>query len=173
MSCIAAVVPIIRTRPPIVLLGNDASRGRIRLILDAHPNISCPPGSSFLLYLNRVTDKRGIKLADFRGAEQLWPQRVADFFESSRIRFAQHQGKARWAAEIPGHEVGRVDTFFPSAQVIHGLEPGSPTSEISNARQLGAEMEPGRYLEIWDEDLLLRPQLTVRALIEFLGEPWR
>lgn len=161
-----------RTRPPIVLLGDDASRRRLRRILDAHPNISCPPGSSFLVYLARVTKDHEPQLSDYAHAEPSWPRRVAGFFGSIQAGYAAGLGKERWAAEVPGHEIGSIDSFFPTAQVLYAVDPGNHRSEMRAGRRVGAQMAPGRYLEVRYGDLAVRPELTARALIEFLGEPW-
>lgn len=168
----AAAVPVLRTPRPIVLLGDDASRRRIRTILDAHPNISCPVGSNFLLYLSRVTKDHGVRLADYGRSEQSWLRRVAGFFGSIQAGYADGLGKERWAAEVPGHEVATINTFFPSAQVLYAVDPGNHGSEVRAARQAGAKMARGSYLEVRYGELILRPELTTKRLIDYLGEAW-
>jgi hypothetical protein len=165
-------VSILAVDRPIVLLGDDASRRRIRLILDAHPNISCPPGSSFLLYLGRLTNEPQTPLAGYSRAEPFWPRRVAGFFGSIQAGYANGLGKERWAAEIPGHEIDRIDHFFPSAQVLYAVDPGNHTSTVRAARHAGTQMASGRFMEVRYGDLVLRPELTLKALVAFLGEPW-
>jgi hypothetical protein len=178
MSCAAGPhdvhidLSIARTRPPIVLLGDDDSRQSIRRMLETHPNISCPPGNSFLVYLGRVTKQLRPQLGDFVRAEPTWAARVAGFFGSIQAGYAAAMGKERWAAEVPGHEIGKLDRFFPTAQVLYAVDPGNHTSDVRAGRRAGARMAPGRYLEIRSRDLVVQPERTARALVEFLGEAW-
>jgi hypothetical protein len=45
-------------------------------------------------------------------------------------------------------------------------------SAVRAGRDAGARIGPARYYEVKYEDIVERPEPTLRALFEFLGEPW-
>ena len=157
-------------RPPILVMGDEASRERVLTILGAHPSISHVGGSSLLPYLARVTGDPEARLADFRDAEPSWRSRVVGFFSSSQARHAAVAGKARWAAEVPGHDIEEAGAFFPEAVVLYALGPGRPTPEVRAARRAGARMGPDRYLEVAHGDLVVQPAQAAQDMLQFLGE---
>jgi diguanylate cyclase (GGDEF)-like protein len=158
------------SRPPILVMGDEASRDRVLKILDAHPSISRAGGTSLLPYLARVAGTPEARLADFGDAEPSWRSRVAGFFSSSQARYAAMAGKGRWAAEVPGHDIDEAAAFFPEAVVLYALGPGRPTAEVHAARRAGSRMGPHRYLEVAHVDLVVQPAQAARTMLEFLGE---
>ena len=157
-------------RSPILVMGDEATRSRLLRTLDAHPGISRVGGSSLLPYLTRVTGNSEARLADFRGAELSWRNRVAGFFSSSQAGRAATGGQARWAAEVPGHQIDEVRAFFPDAVVVYALGPGRPTAEVEAARRAGSRMGPRCYHEVAHIRLVVQPGKAARDMLEFLGE---
>jgi hypothetical protein len=110
---------------------------------------------------------------------------------------ARRQGKPRWAEKTPGNvaHADRIWAAWPDAQIVHIIRDprdvfaslveakkwDSPEefadrwiSTIGRGLRLKAKIKPPAksYLEIRYENLIAAPEKTMRAVIDFLGEPW-
>lgn len=104
--------------------------------------------------------------------------------------FAAQQKKARWLEKTPGNilHVPQIFEFWPDAKVIHIVR--DPRDVYASLRQIrkwdtvttfgnlwckflwaGAKAAPSAY-EIRYENIILEPEKTMRAVLEFLEEPW-
>ena len=111
--------------------------------------------------------------------------------------FAQQQGKKRWAEKTPGNvlHMDRIVAAWPDAKIVHIIR--DPRDVFASLRQAGkwdsvdefisrwslflgtaektkqaGTIGPDCYLEIRYEDLVGRPEETMRCVIDFVGEPW-
>lgn len=181
---------------PIFIVGCQRSGTTLlRLMLDSHPRISCGPETRFLAPLARVTEEQWRRLANFGFPEEYWHTAIARFFDGIQSDYAHQRGKARWADKTPRYalELPRLDRLFPQCQVIHVLRDGRDVVAshrarwgwraaaravekwpryVREARAAGADLGPERYLEVRYERLVAEPEVTLREILEFLGEPW-
>ena len=187
------------SRPPIFVVGCQRSGTTLlRLILDAHPNISCGPETLFLVeFAERLTGARHWQhLAHFGFPKEYWQERVAALFDTVQGDYARRRGKSRWADKTPRYAVhlDLVDALFPTCQVVHVIRDGRDVVAshrdrwgylsalkavkkwpwyVHAARAAGARLAAaGRYHEVRYERLVADPEATLRELLEFLGEPW-
>lgn len=170
----------------------------LRLILDSHPNIGIPHETGFM----RVyTAMRFIpfKLSGRHWARRLgWSDEELDeearrFFERIFMRYAEQHGKQRWGEKTPQHtwHVGKMKRVFPDSVIIAIVRhPGAAVA--SNMRRFGHSVRWGvlhcrryykeiarlasithrRMVVLRYEDLVLKPEQTMRELLDWLGEPW-
>jgi hypothetical protein len=188
----------IGTRPPIFIVGCQRSGTTLlRLILDAHPNVSCGPETLFLVeFAERLTGARHWQhLAQFGFPKEYWQERVAELFDAVQGDYARRRGKARWADKTPRYAVhlDQIDALFPTCQVVHVIRDGRDVVAshrdrwgwwaavkavkkwpyyLATARTAGADLPAGRYHEVRYERLVADPEATLRELLDFLGEPW-
>ena len=186
------------TRPPIFIVGCQRSGTTLlRLILDAHPNVSCGPETLFLVeFAERLTGARHWQhLAQFGFPKEYWQERVAELFDAVQGDYARRRGKARWADKTPRYAVhlDQIDALFPTCQVVHVIRDGRDVVAshrdrwgwwaavkavkkwpyyLATARTAGAGLPAGRYHELRYERLVADPEATLRELLNFLGEPW-
>jgi len=110
---------------------------------------------------------------------------------------ARRQGKPRWAEKTPGNvaHADRIWAAWPEAQIVHIIRDprdvfaslveakkwDSPeefadrwVSTIGRGLRLKAKIKPSEnsYIEIRYENLTADPEKTMRAVVDFLGEPW-
>jgi hypothetical protein len=189
----------IGTRPPIFIVGCQRSGTTLlRLILDAHPNVSCGPETLFLVeFAERLTGVRHWQhLAQFGFPKEYWQERVAELFDAVQGDYARRRGKARWADKTPRYAVhlDQIDALFPTCQVVHVIRDGRDVVAshrhrwgylsalkavkkwpwyVHAARAAGARLAAqGRYHEVRYEELVSDPEAALRELLDFLGEPW-
>jgi hypothetical protein len=186
-------------RPPIFIVGCQRSGTTLlRLILDAHPNISCGPETLFLVdFAERLTGERHWQhLAQFGFPRDYWQEKVAGLFDAVQSDYARRRGKARWADKTARYAVhlDQIDLLFPTCQVVHIIRDGRDVVAshrdrwgylsalkavrkwpwyVRAARRAGARLAAqGRYHEVRYENLVTDPEPTLRELLGFLGEPW-
>jgi hypothetical protein len=143
------VAPEKRTRGerPIFVIGvHRSGTTLVRLILDSHSRIACPPESFFLLPESRLlSDEKaleGLLAMGFKREHVVARTRehLAYFFE---MYAASHQ-KPRWADKTPSYVdcLDFIDEVFPDAQYVfvyrHGLDSACSIAPIQNI----AETEP-------------------------------
>lgn len=115
-------------------------------------------------------------------------------------RFAEKCGKTRWAEKTPAHalHVGLIHEVFPQAQLVHIIRNGHDVVKslknrswapagwlrgirwcthtwidcVRGARTAADGLPGGLYHEVRYEPLIAEPEPAVRALCEFLGEPF-
>ncbi len=182
--------------PPIFIVGCQRSGTTlVRLMLDSHGNISCGPETRFLADLAKVTTDNWQRLAHYGYPKQYWHQSMAQFFDGIQSEYAAGRGKTRWADKTPRYALSLdfIDELFPTCRVVHVVRDGRDVVAshrhrfgyvaavkaaekwpryIKAARETGARLSPERYHELRYERLVEDPEATMRALLEFLGEPW-
>jgi hypothetical protein len=183
-------------RAPIFVVGCQRSGTTLlRLILDAHPNISCGPETRFLADLAHVTGASWKRLSQYGFPKRYWHQQVAAMFDAIKSDYASRAGKTRWADKTPRYALSLdfIDRLFPTCQVIHVIRDGRDVVAshrdrwgyvaalkavrkwpryVHTAREAGAGLTPDRYHEVRYEDLVSEPEKTLRVLLDFLDEPW-
>src|SRR6266508_118853 len=162
-------------RAPIFVVGCQRSGTTLlRLILDAHPNISCGPETRFLTDLAHVTTGSWKRLAQYGFPKQYWHEHIAGMFDAIKSDYARRAGKSRWADKTPRYALTLpfIDRLFPTCQVVHVIRDGRDVVASHSVRAAGAAMTPDRYHELRYEDLVSEPEKTLRELLDFLDEPW-
>lgn len=188
-----------RRSGPIFIVGAMGSGTTLlRLILDSHENIAIAQETGFM---RAVLANKWIPFWKFGGewygrlgvTEEELDQHLRELYGALFASFAQRQGKTRWGDKTPYHtwhlrEAARV---FPDAVFVAAVRhPGAVASSLherfkydwpksvghwmrSNMELLHRAGELGdRFALCRYEDLVLQPELTVRELLEWLGEPW-
>lgn len=140
-----------RAEPPAPFIVGVARSGTtlLRLMLDAHPELSIPPESYFLLpFLRRpATELRSVDAAEFHrlvtgfhtwpdlgvGAEELEValDAVRPFTLGAGARavyrlYASKRGKARWGDKTPSYaaHVAAIERILPEAHFVHIIRDG-------------------------------------------------
>jgi hypothetical protein len=181
---------------PIFIVGCQRSGTTLlRLILDAHPRLSVGPETRFLDDLAKVTDEEWPRIEPYGLPREYFHERFAQMFHDFQIDYAHRRGKARWGDKSPRYtlRIPFLNQLFPNCQIIHVIRDGRDvvTSHrerwgyasaykatakwqryIEAARAAGAELGPSRFTEVRYEALVADPEPELRALLEFLGEPW-
>src|SRR6266542_1835989 len=114
-------------RAPIFVVGCQRSGTTLlRLILDAHPNISCGPETRFLTDLAHVTTGSWKRLAQYGFPKQYWHEHIAGMFDAIKSDYARRAGKSRWADKTPRYALTLpfIDRLFPTCQVVHVIRDG-------------------------------------------------
>lgn len=126
-----------------------------------------------------------------------WRQAKApeDFLSSLMAFYAAGQGKPRWAEKTPGNlrHAERILARWPAARLIHIVRDprdvfasfrrsekyGRPADYgalwcdyFEAAAQARALAGPDRFVECRYEQLVWAPEVEMRRLLDFLGEPW-
>lgn len=128
--------------PPIFVVGvHRSGTTLLRLILDSHSRIACPPESFFVAPLSSLLDDskamEGLEAMGFDEDHVLGQIReaAAYFFET----YAASHGKVRWADKTPSY-VNCLDTlervFGPECRYLllfrHGLDAACSIAEMPN-----------------------------------------
>jgi hypothetical protein len=95
-----------RTAEPIFVIGvHRSGTTLLRLILDSHPRIACPPESFFQLPLQRLlADEKGLRgLAAMGFPRDLVARRLGEFAGWFFELYAASRGKVRWADKTPSY----------------------------------------------------------------------
>jgi Sulfotransferase family len=185
---------------PIFVVGSMRSGSTMfRLILDAHPRISISEETGFMGAL--AATKRIPNWHHGQGwferlgwTEAEFDARLREFYSGLFERHALAQGKQRWGEKTPFHSrhMAEMATVFPDAvfvgivrhpgAVVHSLvrkfhyEPADAAAywDETNKEILrrGLELGDERFALLRYEDLVQEPELTMRELLDWLGEPW-
>ena len=166
------------------------------MALDSHPRISAGPEESSLYWLAQTDDEVSSERREKYGvSEDDWHRTVRDLIGTIQERYAQSQGKTRWALKHPelANRLGWIDKVYPESQIIHVVR--SPRDVIAscqnmfgrhagfkygnrgfrfvrNAERVGKVLGPDRYLRVRYEDLVTSPEKVLREVVGWLGEPW-
>ena len=92
--------------PPIFIIGvHRSGTTLVRLIVDSHPRIACPPESFFLLGLSRVLeDEKSVEgLAAMGFTEQQVRHQLRECASYFFQLYAKSKGKTRWADKTPSY----------------------------------------------------------------------
>ncbi len=183
-----------------LFLGGEGRSGTtlLRVMIDAHPAISCGPETHFLV------DERLRKYHDhFRGT---WWRRgegygytlddmddlVRDFARGWFETYMQRRGKRRWADKTPQtiHALEYMWRLFPTAKFVHVIRDGrdvacsiipqkwGPNDVKSAARRwvdciwkgVAHRANTERYHEVRYEELAPEPEPVLRELMTWIGE---
>ena len=182
--------------PPIFVVGCPRSGTTLlRVILDSHPSISCGPESRFLYGMRGIEERNWSTLVGFGLSLDEWHANVRSLFEAFHRRYADHQGKARWADKSPDYALmlDYVDTLYPRSQIVHIVRDPRDVIDawrrfygvksvpraarawvryVRSAHEFAVNHPADRVLELRYEDLVRQPEETLRALFAWLGEPW-
>jgi hypothetical protein len=170
----------------------------LRLMLDSHPNIAIPHETGFMRAYN-AHRYVPFKWSGRGWARRLgwndkdFDEAMAAFYDTLFMRYATQHGKHRWGEKTPLHtwHVDGMRRLFPAAQFVaivrhpcasiasntnrfrdpfdrFRIHYGRYTREV--VRQ--AARYPRRFSLLRYEDLVLRPEPTMRELLRRLGEPW-
>ncbi|MCD4781584.1 MAG: sulfotransferase [Candidatus Omnitrophica bacterium] len=127
-------------KPPIFVLGCQRSGTTLlRRIIDSHPNIACPPESSFLVQLVRVYEieraRTGLETMGFAESDIL--NEMRSFAEKFFTGYREKKGKPRWADKTCPYlnHVQTIDAMFQKQAVYiglvrHGLDVAYSLSEL-------------------------------------------
>jgi hypothetical protein len=187
---------------PIFIVGSPRSGTTLmRSIVDAHPNICCPPWETGLLvHLDRVVNGDVKALLE---KDKSFPVGRADLIAWARrstedliALFAAKTGKPRWAEKTPAHvfHIDLIHEVFPRAQFVHMIRNGRDVvrslqnmafaprairwssrrwvDSVKAGRALGQKLPADQYCEVRYEDLIREPRPLVERLCGFLGEPF-
>lgn len=184
---------------PFFILGSQGSGSTmLRLMLDAHPALAVPPETGFM---RLVTAHRWVPFWEFGGewherlgvSDDDLDRRLADFYGGLFSDYAKRAGKSRWGEKTPYHvwHVDDIRRLFPDAVFIglvrHPLGAigslarrfdrpvpratwhwtGTTREIVRQAAGLGDRFALVRY-----EELTREPEPVMRALLEWMGEPW-
>ncbi|MGB7051296.1 MAG: sulfotransferase [Acidimicrobiales bacterium] len=182
-----------RSRPAFIVGCPRSGTTLVKMMLDAHPNISCGPETLFMRHIADL-ERQHLQLTQFLISEEEWHAHLRDLFLWLHVRRAAQLGKTRWVDKSPSYAVitDFLDTLFPNCQIVHvirdprdvidswrrrwGLRSAFRATRlwplhVQRARQFGAA-HPDRYFEIRYEKLVRSPEQVMRELVEWLEEPW-
>lgn len=171
----------------------------LRLLLDAHPEISCSGERDFMLdYITEGPDEQGLDRAGlekdriFKAAQLDMPKSsngAEAFFEMAQQDRAK-AGKRVHVLMFHRH-LGRLKTVFPDARIVHLIRDPRDVARSSIGmgwggstwygvdHWLGTERDWDRHPEITEsaftlryEQMLETPQETLEALCAFMGLPF-
>jgi hypothetical protein len=170
----------------------------LRLILDSHDRIAIPQETGFMRAYN-AHQFVPLKWSGRNWARRMgWSREELDFelarfYERIFTRYAEAHGKHRWGDKTPLHtwHVDGMARLFPDAVFIGTIRhPGGSVG--SNMGRFGHSFNRAtRHVDKYDreivrqaarygdrfalvryEELVLRPEPVLRALLDWLGEPW-
>ena len=183
--------------PPIFVIGSPRSGTTLlRLLLDAHPRISCGEETHFLRALGSIVGSDWPLVTSYGLPRDWWLARIRGLYGDFQAEVLARSGKARWAEKDPTYTLHLtfIEELFPDALFIHLLRDGhdvvasfrdrwgyrsaARAARTEWARYVGAAMELGgrlgerRVLELRYERLVADPEAEARRLFAFLGEAW-
>jgi len=164
-------------------------------MLDSHSRISCGPESGLLANLPELTKRNAGYLRNYPLPENYLDRKFAELFDSFKSEYARSKGKVRWADKTPKYALSLdyIARLFPTCQIVHVVRDGRDVVAshrdrwgywsalkavekwpryIRAVRGAGAKLSPDRYCEIRYENVVGDTEGTLRAMLEWLGEPW-
>ena len=127
---------------------------------------------------------------------ELTDPNLAELVEAAFLLDLERSGKTRWGDKTPAYvrEIGRIHSLFPKAQFIHIIRDArdvcislrsvgwhGPTlrhmaqywgRQVITGIEAGRALDPGAYLEIPYEKLVVDTEEALRQICSFLGEPF-
>ena len=183
-------------RPPTFIVGSGRSGTTLlRLMLDAHPNISCGPETHFLRDMRHIVGEHWNLLSRYGFEKEYWHRKIRDFFHSFQKDYMEKRGKNRWVEKTPWYSryLDFLDAVFEDCLILHPIRNGYDVvlswkersgyqqalksawtgweDAIKQSRRFG-QRYPGRYHEFRYEDLVTDPESTMRDILAFMDEPW-
>jgi hypothetical protein len=185
---------------PIFIVGTMRSGTTLfRLILDAHPRISIPEETGFMAAVAATREipnwQHGQGWFKRLGwTEEEFDASLREFYSGLFERHAFRQGKQRWGDKTPMHayHIEQITHLFPDAVFIGIVRhPGAVVHslmrkfhyELADAvaywdstnkeiLRCGLGLDDDRFGLLRYEDLVGDPEVTLRELVDWLGEPW-
>jgi hypothetical protein len=166
------------------------------MLLDSHPRISAGPENHLLYNLSLLDNDEWRATLELYGfTEEEWLTRVRGSLEDLHCRYAESQGKNRWAEKSTKDSliIGFLDKLYPDCQVVHivrhprdviasnrvkyGKKKGAFyggywVQYVRSAELGGGRLGSDRFRTIRYEDLVADPENVLRDLIAWLGEAW-
>lgn len=188
--------PSDQTSPIFVVGCHRSGTSMLRQALDSHPRISAGHEDTSLYWISRTDHELLHPTLEACGfTDEEWYSNVRRLAEEAHIRYAESQGKTRWAIKAPENAmiIGYLDKLYPDCQVIHivrhprdviasnrkkygtnrGAYYGYRWARLVRAAETdGPRLGPGRFRTVKYEDVVTNPELELRSLVEWLGEPW-
>lgn len=188
------------TDRPIFIVGAQRSGTTLlRLLLDAHPQLSVGPETSFLKHVKEGatramgTDRSHKRQDGLAIGQHAIEAELAAAWARVLAAHAEATGAARWGDKTPVHRYhgARIRRLFPGAQVVAMVR--HPAAVARSRARWGYEEEatlrdwgstvrhhradarrfgPRRFHLVRYEDLLTDPRRTMEGLLAFLDEPW-
>jgi len=160
---------------PVLVIGiADGAGDRLTDRLGSHPNVCRVPRSRLLVDLAVAVDHNQPALAAYGMPEQYWRKALAGFFDGLQRDHAVREHKGRWAAYVSSSSISieQLDRLFPTAQFVHVVTRprGGAGRVVSLNRRAGAQMLPGRYLEVGEKELITGLDACAERVLRFLGE---
>jgi hypothetical protein len=182
---------------PIFVIGSPRSGTTLlRLILDAHPRISCGEETHFLRDLESVVGRNWALVSTYELPREWWLDHIRELYLDFQAEVLARSRKARWAEKDPTYTLllPFVEELFPDALYVHLLRDGHDVVAsfrdrwgyasaaraartewaryVEAARELGTRLPEERFLELRYEELVAEPEVQGQRLFEFLGEDW-
>ena len=182
---------------PIFVVGSPRSGTTLlRLLLDAHPRISCGEETHFLRDLETIVGRNWTLVSTYELPREWWLDRIRELYAGFQAEVLARSGKTRWAEKDPTYTLHLpfIEELFPDALFVHLLRDGHDvvasfrdrwgyTSAaraartewaryVRAARELEARLPAGRFLELRYEELVAEPERQGQRLFAFLGEDW-
>ncbi len=185
---------------PIFVVGTMRSGSTLlRLLLDSHPNIAIGEETGFAGGLSAARTIPGWRYGAEWSSRIGWQRdeldaRLRDLYTGMFERNAVSQGKKRWGDKTPFHSWHMTDLaeVFPEAVFVaitrhpaavvtsmkkkfHYAVPEAAdywTSTNLEVLRQGVDLGAGRFAAVRYEDVVGTPEPTLRALVDWLGEPW-
>ncbi len=183
--------------PPVFVIGSPRSGTTLlRLLLDAHPRISCGEETHFLRALEAIVGRDWQLVSSYGLPRDWWLERIRRLYGDFQGEVLARSGKVRWAEKDPTYTLllGFLDELFPDALYVHLLRDGhdvvasfrdrwgyrsaarAARSEwaryVEAALSFGRRLDERRFLELRYERLVADPEAEARRLFAFLGEAW-
>jgi hypothetical protein len=184
------------SQPPTFIVGSGRSGTTLlRLMLDAHPDISCGPETHFLRDLRHLVGEHWNLLSRYGFDKAYWHNKIHYFFDSFKEDYMERRGKQRWVEKTPWYVryLDFLDDVFDGCLIIHIIRNGYDVvrswkersgylqalksawtgwgDSIRQARAFG-QTYPERFHELRYEDLVTSPEPTIRSVLSFMDEPW-
>jgi hypothetical protein len=185
---------------PIFIVGTMRSGSTVfRLVIDSHPHIAIGEETGFMGALAATKAIPSWRFGKEWYGRLGWSEdeldaRLREFYSGVFERFAAGQGKSRWGEKTPFHSwhIADMARIFPDAVFVAIVRhPGAVASSLRkrfhyevreaaeywantnieilrHAPALGAE----RFALVRYEDLVGDTEMTMRELLDWLGEPW-
>lgn len=185
---------------PVFIVGTMRSGSTLfRLVLDSHPSIAISEETGFMGALAATKAipnwRYGREWYGRLGwSEDELDERLRRFYAGMFERYATYHGKKRWGEKTPLHSwhIPAMARIFPDAVFVAIVRhPGAVTSslvkkfhyEVDEAARYwqstnievlrhGGTLGDDRFALLRYEDLVGRPEPTLRELLAWLDEPW-
>ena len=183
-----------------LFLGGEGRSGTtlLRVMVDAHPAISCGPETHFLVderlhaYHKHFRDTWWRRAEGYGYSQDDMDTMVRDFVRTWFETYMHRRGKRRWADKTPQsiHALEGIWRLFPTARFVHVIRDGRDVAcsiipqnwgpnNVTDAAKRWVECiwkgvvhrkDEQRYTEVRYEALATDPEPILRRLTEWIGE---